>query len=315
MKSWITLIKERFHPALYIPTVFLFSWFNILVFTKKSASETNWWLLFLIFVPCLLFFFRLRLFDEIKDYEVDLKINPHRPLARGVLSVDQVKVGIISLILVESYWVYSISPVGFFFYTVAIMYSLLMYEEFFIGTWLRPKLTTYAITHTWVCAFLSIALGMSALAYTNQFGAGQSQLLDKVFGQSLSLSLFEKNFWIIAVMNWLYFNFFEFARKTFSKQEEKDTVASYSKIFGVWGAAALSFSQVLLAFGLWIIYRQHYQAQSFPIFSLALLIAAGALCVLYAFKNDIKSAKIFRGGCGLILLLQYVALIIEQGRI
>jgi 4-hydroxybenzoate polyprenyltransferase len=314
MTAWLSLIKERFHPALYIPTVFLFTWFNVIVFTRRSASDTPWSLMLFLFVPVLLFFFRLRLFDEIKDYETDLKINPTRPLARGILSVSQVKVMLLLLIAVELIWVYKISPLGFFFYIAAVMYSLMMYEEFFVGDFLRPHLTTYAITHTWVCGLLSLAIGVAALSVFKTFGSARSDVLEQLFGKSLNLALFEKKFWLIAGMNWFYFNFFEFARKTFSKEEEKATVPSYSKIFTPFGAALLSFSQILLALGCWLWWRHLGDVEELPWLSFVVALASLALCWVYIQGKNKKSAELYRTGCGLILLIQYVVLIFEQGR-
>jgi 4-hydroxybenzoate polyprenyltransferase len=186
------------------------------------------------------FFFRMRLFDEIKDYEVDLVINPTRPLARGILTVAQVKKAIFFLIILESVLAGTLGLMTFLLYIFAVFYSLLMYEEFFIGEWLRPRLTTYAVSHTIVVAFLGLAL--------------ISANLGMMTFHSLSIPVFLFSHWFI-------FNLFEFARKTFDLSEERKNVPSYSKIFTLKGAYLLSASQVLFSLILLFQLRSLFQVR------------------------------------------------------
>src|SRR5262245_2780781 len=109
----------------------------------------------------MLFFFRLRCFDEIKDYDVDRRHNPDRPLARGLVTHRQLFRAIAVALVLE--WalaaaLFGVHGVGLL--GIAQAYSLLMYREFFIGPWLRPRLTTYAVTHTFSAALLGATLGM-----------------------------------------------------------------------------------------------------------------------------------------------------------
>lgn len=177
----------------------------------------------------LFFFFRMRLFDEIKDYDIDLVINPTRPLARGLLSVALVRKTIIFLIALEVLLAFSFGLVPGLIYTGAVFYSLLMFKEFFIGDYLRPHLTTYAVTHTIVVALLGYAVMSLSLAQTaHKIPAAAPWFL---------------------LSHWFIFNLFEFARKTFGPDEERSDVPSYSKIFTLRGAYLLSLSQVLLSVG------------------------------------------------------------------
>ena len=41
---------------------------------------------------------------------------------------------------------------------MAIAYSMLMYREFFLRGFLRPRLTTYAVVHTVVTVLLTLTL-------------------------------------------------------------------------------------------------------------------------------------------------------------
>lgn len=228
MGKWITFAKERFKPAEYVPLIVMFVSANYLFAKNLSGgSELPFLGLAFVFLATLCFFFRMRLFDEIKDYEVDLRINPQRPLARGLITVREVKRTILGIIILELLLMANLGTIPFFLYLFAMFYSLLMYEEFFIGDWLRPHLTTYAVSHTVVVAFLSYAIISTVLGFT-------------------ALN-FSPNIFLFCISHWCIFNLFEFARKTFASPEERPNVPSYSNIFGLKGAYVLSVSQVILS--------------------------------------------------------------------
>lgn len=286
MAKWWILIKERFSPASYVPMIFLFSWANGLFLTQSEGLPWNWGRFAVVFLLLLSFFFRMRLFDEIKDYEVDLKVNPTRPLARGILTVPQVKKALLTLILFELVVAGLLGLPAFLIHALAIGYSLLMYEEFFIGDLLRPHLTTYAISHT----FVSVLLGMSAA----------------VAMTGVDLSGFSSKALLFFLMNWAFFNLFEFARKTFAPEEERSHVPSYSNIFGCHGAWFLSISQAVLGVGLIWYVKPHL----LPLVALTVYIAGS---LVYLLRKTKKSASLFRNMSGAYLLLHYIVVIYLLG--
>ena len=221
LKGWKALILERFDPRAYLPMILVFGAANCLY--ANGTVDFPWGKFAAVLLLLLSFFFRLRLFDEIKDYKTDLKINPTRPLPRGVLSVKEVKIALAILIVFELLLSYALGLRVLEVHGVAIVYSLLMFKEFFIGDILRPHLTTYAVTHT----FVSGLVGLSAMV---------AMLGDR--------EIYPQAIWFL-LMNWMFFNLFEFARKTFAVSEERQNVDSYSKIFGLRGALGLSVSQAV----------------------------------------------------------------------
>lgn len=287
MAKWWILIKERFSPASYIPMIAVFTAVNGLYLNKLYEIEWSWGPFTLTFLLMLSFFFRMRLFDEIKDYEVDLKVNPSRPLARGVLKIFQVKRALLFLIIFE---LVLASYIGgwnsFIIHSLAVGYSLLMYEEFFVGDFLRPHLTTYAVTHTFSSFLLALSAGLTM--------SGGS-LMD------LPSSAYP-----FLLMNWAFFNLFEFARKTFAATEERPHVPSYSNIFGRAGAWFLSTSQAAL--GVILVSSDGIEAWVLGAFFLYMVSS-----VFYLFQGDEASAKIFRTGSGIYLLAHYVIMIYVLG--
>jgi 4-hydroxybenzoate polyprenyltransferase len=96
------------------------------------------------FVGVMLFFFTLRLMDELKDYEKDVVAHPERPLPRGVLERSDVAAAI--RLLVFAMVVYGAllrSPA----YLVVTAWLWLMYKEFYVGAWLARSPFLYAVTH------------------------------------------------------------------------------------------------------------------------------------------------------------------------
>lgn len=289
MGNWIIFAKERFKPAEYLPLIFLFVGVNYLFSRALSGLELPAMKLLVLTVLGLCFFFRMRLFDEIKDYEVDLLINPTRPLARGVLKVPEVKRGILFLLTGELILAGTLGTIPFLVYACAVFYSLLMYEEFFIGEWLRPRLTTYAVSHTIVVSLLAFAL----------------------ISANLGFLVFESIATIVFVLShWFIFNLFEFARKTFDPEEERENVPSYSKIFGLKGAYLLSASQVLLSLILLFQLRQ--------LFVTRFLLGAGALYVLALIPCVLRkgrfNARFFRKLSTIYLAVHFIILFIVLWR-
>lgn len=221
---WKQFIIERFSPLAYIFTVTCFVMGNGTIAIHLQGATLSLPKVVVSLLLTVSFFFRLRCFDEIKDLETDCRINPSRPLARGLLTPPQVMKMILSLTLFELILAASLSRSVLLVHATAIAYSYLMFKEFFIGRILVKHLTTYAVTHT----FVSVLIGYSIIAQMSGQG------LDEFSRETLVFSL----------LNWTLFNLFEFARKTYAPEEERDGVDSYSSIFSPIGAALLSLSQV-----------------------------------------------------------------------
>lgn len=239
----------------------------------------------LLFPLALIFFFKLRLYDEIKDYEHDKIHNPTRPLARGLIPLSEVKWLIAVIILLELIFSANAGFSTLFVMFIAIVYSLLMYNEFFIGDLIRPHLTTYAIIHTVVTVPLSLTL----VSLVTRQGLGEMS----------------KEVFLFSLSHWFIFNVFEFARKTWATSEEKKDVDSYSKIFGKRGAIHLvvmnSFLGVFcLAFAI--------DKTILVLVALTLAIGLGWYGYDYARHDSENKAKLYRNMAGVYILLHYIVL-------
>jgi 4-hydroxybenzoate polyprenyltransferase len=277
MANWRIFQRERFPLHTHLPLILALLFAHIAL----AGLHAAWHLCLALFFVLLSFFFRMRLFDEIKDYATDCEKNPTRPLPRGVLSVRDLKKAILLLFCFELALTGIANPIALAILLPAQGYSFLMYKEFFIGKILRPHLTTYAVSHTVVMVLLS-ALCSAWLLLRFPF-----QL--------------EMRNWIFAAGCFGVFNVFEFGRKTFAQTEEKPGVDSYSKIWGHAGAVLLNLSQGLLGLGaMGYAYPYHRLQWLLGSAVLAGLLIAG---FVYIFKNTATAAKVYRNVSGASILL------------
>ncbi len=285
LRKWLWFINERFNPLTYAVMIFVFSgahyvlylnFFNQSVLLNFSAILN---LLPLAVATCL-FFFKLRLLDEVKDMESDALHHPERPLPRGILSKNEVIQTAFMLMVAE---IILFGFYGFWSFLSALIvvgYSLVMYKEFFIKKWLRAHLTTYAVSHTFVVVLISVTIFVSLLGKP--------------------LSEIPREFVYFSFAGWFLFNIFEFGRKTFAKGEERKGIDSYSKIFGKLGAILLVLTMALS--GNLLLGKAGTSVIRILFLPLALV---GIVGLSYATTENLYFAKAYRSLTSLYIILAY----------
>jgi 4-hydroxybenzoate polyprenyltransferase len=285
LRKWFWFINERFNPLTYAVMIFVFlgaHYVLYLNFIKQDIILGFSDILHLIplFFATSLFFFKLRLFDEVKDMESDAVNHPERPLPRGLLSKGEVTriAFIIVAIEVALFSLYEFW--AFVSAAVAAGYSLVMYKEFFIKKWLRAHLTTYAVSHTFVVVLISVTIFVSLLGKP--------------------LSEIPREFVYFSFAGWFLFNIFEFGRKTFAKCEERKGIDSYSKIFGKLGAVLLVLTMALL--GNLLLEKAGTSVIRILFLPLALV---GIVGLSYVATENLYFAKAYRSLTSLYIILAY----------
>lgn len=284
LKRWTEFFHERFEPLSHILMILMFVAAHFFVakasrFVILEPIQLIW-----VALGTTCFFFKLRCYDEIKDYEVDLAKNPNRPLPRGLIQHFDLKKAIENCIVLEIIFFASCGLPGLVAILIAIGYSLLMYREFFIGELIRPHLTTYATSHTIVTLFLSLAI-FSAM------------------GRFYLWSM-DHDFYYFAFMSWLLFNIFELGRKIYQPCEEREGVPTYSNIWGKGGAFLLIFVHAILVSlsSLYISTIDFFFMQTFMVINLGLL---GIIGLLYFFDNKPRTGKLLRIYSSLYIVIIY----------
>ncbi|WP_372652520.1 hypothetical protein [Halobacteriovorax sp.] len=284
--KWIQFFIERFDPLSHLIMISLFIAGHMSLVDKGVSSDA-----LLLFIGTTVFFFKLRCFDEVKDLDLDMKINPSRPLPRELLSVFDMKDAIILCFIFENIIFYTIDLDAGIAMSIASLYSLIMYKEFFLGSWFRDKLTSYASAHTLVTILLSLSI----------FCAIDGRAL-----YALDISMY-----FFSVVSWLLFNIFELGRKTFLESEERDQVESYSKVWGKGGAVVLvlvhaCIAEVILALGVGLSssFAKIYFNSCFVVFVLS--------GIYFLIKKSGRSGSFFRGYSSFYIILIYLGVIIEK---
>ncbi len=285
IEKYIIFLSERFglvgSPVMI--SLFVLSHLGLAHLNGQLAPPLH--LILSIFAGVIIFFVKLRFYDEIKDYELDVVINPERPLPRGLLSIDNIKSAIEKVILVELLLFYGVNLPGFLAMSLTIGYSLLMYKEFFIGALIRPHLTTYATSHTVVTLFLSISIFS---AFTNEYFWN-----------------LDSQYYYFSLTSWLIFNIFELGRKVFQPSEEREGVESYSQVWGRWGAVALVLAHASLVY----YFSGKIEAFSFDTEFSALMIPVGLLTIasiFYLFTKKESFGKLYRSTSSIYILISYI---------
>lgn len=181
-------------------------------------------------VGCLVawsYFLVLRIFDEHKDYDLDLHNHPDRVLQSGLITLNHLKTLAVIAIAAQIIWsVYldqwSLGPATIA-WLIAFAWTCLMGKEFFCGEWLEKRLTLYAFSHMLVMPLIVWWL----LNIGGNAGA---------MGMSI---------WLLMAVAFVSGFCFEITRKAKGQDEERDTIDSYSRIFGFRGAAFIVIALVL----------------------------------------------------------------------
>lgn len=283
LKRWGMFISERFDPLSHAQMILTFVGANAYFTHAISGTSFTITNLVLSLVVCTLIFFHLRLFDEWKDYDVDCEVNPDRPLPRGLIELREYKFVMAAVIVLEITAAALIGPHAVIAVLVPIGYSLLMFVEFFVGDWLRPKLELYAVTHTLISAWITVFI-YAALTDT-------------------ALHEIPAELTVVMVLAWMLFNIFEFARKTYARDEERPDVESYSKRLTPLGASALVWVPIAAALvSLYVLVEWGYLA--FEPFAVAagLSLVAWLTSVVYLIRNTPRFGQLYRGVHSLYLV-------------
>ena len=271
LNRWAIFFKERFEPISHFVMIALFVYAHYLVADASKDVVVEPHLILYIGLGTAVFFMKLRLYDEIKDFEVDVAKNPDRPLPRGLLQHLDIKKGIELCIILEVIFFTSCGINALTSILLAIGYSLLMYKEFFIPNLIRPVAIFSALSKQTILAI-------------------------------------ESDFIYFSVMSWLLFNIFELGRKIYQPCEEREGVDTYSSIWGKFGAVMLVLVQALAAsyLVLHITTIQYYMMVKLLLIQLGLLALVG---IIYLIGKTETTGKLFRHYSSVYILLVYVSLI------
>jgi len=285
----IAYFKERFPPVHILLFAIVFftaysvaSYFSIQPIHIGIKELTG-------VIAAISFFFRLRVFDEVKDLQIDNINHPGRVLQSGRISLKQLFIISAILSVFELLWSYWNGPATMICWLVALGYSILMRYEFFVSSFLKPRLFLYACTHMLIMPLIMLWV----------WSAYNQNLLHPSLYFLGALSLFGGFC-------------FELARKIHAPDAERSTVDSYSQSIGY--KRSIVCVLLFLLGGVFVQYYLLHSIQSHFWAYLTICLLYLLTCLLYAAmvkhpqEKKLRLAELF---VSLFMLVSYLSIIIE----
>ncbi|BBM52223.1 hypothetical protein JMUB3935_1201 [Leptotrichia trevisanii] len=209
----------------YIYTSLLYNSKIMYLFTNGVKIGIFQYKIIALFIIIFMFFFQLRITDEFKDYEEDLKYRAYRPVQRGVISLKTLRKIGIATVIIQIMLAHVIDPEIIYFMIFVWIYMFLMAKEFFIKKWLTKKILIYALSHVVIMIFITLVI-VEATQY----------IVPKNIFDVFILQWYRHNidFALIPLFALNYLNgiVLEIGRKTRRADEEEHGVQTYSKLWG-----------------------------------------------------------------------------------
>ena len=267
-------------------------------FIKGVKVSMSFYKVIPLFIVIFMFFLQLRITDEFKDYEEDLKYRAYRPVQRGIISLKALRKIGIATVIIQIIFAHAINPKIIYYMALVWFYMFLMAKEFFIKKWLTKRILIYALSHVVIMAFITLVITKST-GYILQDYLSETSFIS-VSGKEKNI--FEGLIYLFA-LNYLNGIVLEIGRKTRRADEEEHGVQTYSKLWGrkkaVTVLGVLFFVEYLLVvFGLSHTYREYFLFSGLTL----LVILLASIYFMVKFLRKDLSGKIVEGVSGLWII-------------
>ena len=266
------------------------------IFSKEIKVPMPWHKIAALFIIIFMFFLQLRITDEFKDYEEDLKYRAYRPVQRGVITLKALgKIGI-ATVIIQIILAYVIDFKIIYFMIIVWFYMFLMAKEFFIKEWLTKKILIYALSHVVIMIFITFVI-VNAAQY---IVLGEAENIFKF----VALQRYRHNIDIALIplftLNYLNGIVLEIGRKTRRADEEEHGVQTYSKLWGKKKAVVIlsllfAVEYFLVILGLSYTYEKYFL---FSGLTLLIILIISIYFMIKFLKKDL-SGKIVESVSGL----------------
>ena len=277
----------------YIYTSLLYNSKIMYLFTNGVKIGIFQYKIIALFIIVFMFFLQLRITDEFKDYEEDLKYRAYRPVQRGIISLKALgKIGI-ATVIIQIMLAHVIDPEIIYFMIFVWIYMFLMAKEFFIKKWLTKRILIYALSHVVIMVFITLVI-VEATQY----------IVPKNIFDVFILQWYKHNidFALIPLFALNYLNgiVLEIGRKTRRADEEEHGVQTYSKLWGKKKAAVILSLLFAVEYFL-VILGLSYTYEKYFLFSglVLLIILIISIYFMIKFLKKDLSGKIVESVSGL----------------
>ena len=275
------------------------------IFSKEIKVPMPWHKIVALFIIIFMFFLQLRITDEFKDYEEDLKYRAYRPVQRGVVTLKALgKIGI-ATVIIQIILAYIIDFKIIYFMIIVWFYMFLMAKEFFIKEWLTKRILIYALSHVVIMIFITLVI----VNATQYIVLGEAENIFKF----VALQRYRHNIDIALIplftLNYLNGIVLEIGRKTRRADEEEHGVQTYSKLWGKKKAAVILSLLFAVEYFL-VILGLSYTYEKYFLFSglVLLIILIISIYFMIKFLKKDLSGKIVESVSGLWIVFSSMGL-------
>ncbi len=236
------------------------------------------------------FFFLLRVFDEIKDFDIDMELHPNRVLQSGRIRLKDLKIVVSFLLISSVVWSWLMGMPTLISFAIVFGYCLLMRYEFFVPEFLKKHLFLYAFSHMLIMPLVMLWIWS---AQEGEIRLSQPLLFLMLHSLLIGFSL-------------------EVARKIHAPNDERKGLDSYSKSLSFGGAITTIILLLTFAAFIQVVLLNQIEAGIISYFLVATLYFV--LLFLYITSYRKPSQKKFRSlekGVSLFMLISYLTIIIE----
>ncbi len=241
------------------------------------------------FVCALVLFLHLRIADEFKDHDDDIRFRPHLPVPRGLVTLRELGWVGAAAALVQLLLTIWVKPELTLMLVLVWLWLALMTREFFVSAWLKARPLAYMASHMmimpltalYISAFDWLAAGASPPAGLTWF------LMVGFFGGIV----------------------LEIGRKIRAPEDERPGGGTYSAAWGRRNAILVWLGAMVLVLTCALPVAQRISFFG-PMAALMAVLAGGAFVVAWSFlsKPETARAKLVEHASGLGILFLYIAL-------
>lgn len=281
--------KERFPFAVLIFTTLSVVLSSAAVVSEGKLDLPNlFWPIVIGTITCLLFMFSIRVFDDHKDHDFDSKYYEKRPIQRGDIALSELNKLNIILLLFQGVINILFSIKIFFFWLMALGYSLIARNEFFMKEKIRKKFIVFNILNLMQIFFLQIYL---------------YYLIMPGFSWSDPLLLVHFIFVLINA------GVLEIARKMKSKNDESKGLDTYSGRYGALKASLIYLVVCSISYALFLVmfFNLSGSMNVFYIGTTILVLTIATIANYYLKRNNLSS-KLLEGFAILFYLSMHLLL-------
>ena len=290
LKTLYIYQRERF-PVLKNGLLILILSVSTLCFTRVLRNNYEFPSLeeaVIVFVIMFIFFLQLRIADEFKDFEEDMKYRAYRPVPRGLVSLKELRNMGIAGFFIQLALILLFNKEVLIIFFIVYLYILLMTKEFFVPEWLNKHQAVYMISHMIIMLLFHLFIIIYQLGV---FPGKDSQLYIVLY-------------LIIGFLNGMSA---EIGRKIRAPEDEENGVVTYSKIWGINNSVFIFVFIQILSFVLCLITA----VKTDSLFLTAVIL--GFLVILTVIKASgfikiSKNGKIFEILSGVWILAVYLVL-------